>query len=235
MQMAASNINNSATAKQEVSPIPVPSQLWCAWQAFKGTNARRLTISDVDLRNKWILLTGGNSGVGSEAALQFVKWGANIILGCREPPPREMHPDDAVQMLKDAALAAGHKTSVIEWWECDMSSLQSVEAFGRRWLSTGRPLDILVNNAGIGGASKDNQHTQDGFETIHQVRNTFILVSIVKSNRSVGELYLSCTTHHGLASIIGTGFETPDCLHNVVYAVFWSLRLSKRKFWQRRI
>lgn len=167
--MAASNINNSATAKQPVPLIPVPSQLWCTWQALKGTNARRLTISDVDLRNKWILLTGDNSGIGSQAALQFVKWGANIIIGCREPPPREMHPDDAVQMLKDAAIAAGHKKSVIEWWECDMSSLQSVEALGKRWLSTGSPLDILVNNAGTGGASKDNRHTQDGFETLHQV------------------------------------------------------------------
>lgn len=174
--MVASNTDSNvaiATAQQSIPPIPVPSLSWCRWQAFKGTNSRRLTIPDVDLRNKWIVLTGGNSGVGLETALQFAKWGANIILGCRQQvPSHEMHPDDAVQMLKDAALAAGHGKVAIEWWECDMSSLKSVEDFGKSWLSTGRSLDILVNNAGIGGTpvSGETVYTADDFEIVHQVR-----------------------------------------------------------------
>jgi NAD(P)-dependent dehydrogenase (short-subunit alcohol dehydrogenase family) len=171
--MAASK-PNVTTSEQETPaiPIPVPSAWWCRWQLLKGTNPQHMTIPDVDLRDKWILLTGGNSGVGYEAALQFVKWGANIVLGCRpNPPSHEMHPDEAVQLLKDAASAAGHQTAVVEWWDVDMTILKSVEAFGKRWLETGRALDILANNAGIAGASLDGKIviTADGLEIVHQV------------------------------------------------------------------
>jgi NAD(P)-dependent dehydrogenase (short-subunit alcohol dehydrogenase family) len=234
MKMAAHNID-VAPVQQSRSPIPVPSQAWCMWQALKGTNPRRLKIPDVDLSNKWILLTGGNSGVGWEAALQFVKWGANIVLGCRQPPPHEMHPDVAVQKLKEAAVVAGYQNAVIEWWECDMSSLKSVEAFGKRWLATSRPLDILANNAGMGGVLGHVRYTQDCFEIVHQVWRIFILIGIMEPNLSLGKLHFSCPTHHDLASLSGTSFATPDYLHNVMYAIFWNLRLGKRKLRQKRI
>ena len=148
-----------------------PSALWCIWQCFwKGTRAGQLQIPDVDLRNKWVILTGGNSGIGREAVLQFSKWGANVILGCRQPPPHEPHPDAVVEECKAAALAAGHPDIVVEWWECDMSNLASVDAFGRRWLAKRTPLDILANNAGIPGSGRGIvKITNDGFELLHQV------------------------------------------------------------------
>ena len=126
-------------------------------------------IPGADLRSKWVIVTGGNSGIGREAALQFAKWGANIILGCRQPPLHEKHPDVVVEECKAAALAAGHEHTVIEWWECDMGSLESVEAFAKRWLAAERSLDILANNAGIGGYPGKDRRTVDGFELIHQV------------------------------------------------------------------
>lgn len=171
----ASKVVAKADAKVDVrntaqeTPIPVPTALWCNWQALKGTNPRNLFIPDVDLIGKWVILTGGNSGIGREAALQFAKWGANIILGCREPPAHEMHPEAAVELIKKGALTAGHSDTVVEWWECDMSSLDSVQTFGKRWLATERPLDILCNNAGIGGQGAKVQLTVDGFELLHQV------------------------------------------------------------------
>jgi len=159
----------SKTTKATPS-IPSPPQWWCHWQHTKGLDPRRVSLPDVDLRGKWIILTGGNSGIGREAALQFVKWGANIVLGCRQPPPHEPQRDAVLEELGLAALNAGHGTGVIEWWECDMSNLASVEAFGRRWLALDRPLDILANNAGMGGdAHNKTRLTADGFEILHQV------------------------------------------------------------------
>ena len=166
MEMNAQD--TKATKANGLLPFgPVPPQWWCGWQALKGTNFRQLSIPEVDLRDKWIVLTGGNSGIGREAALQFAKWGANIVLGCRQPTPRVMHPDVAVQELKAAALGAGHQKPKFEWWECDMSSLESVKAFSNRWLANGRPLDLLINNAGIGGVTGGFQQTSDGFEFVH--------------------------------------------------------------------
>jgi len=97
-----------------------------------------------------------------------------------------------VEECKANAKMAGHVTSEIEWWELDMSSLASVEAFAQRWLDTRRPLvrryhshehtmvllangrchvqDILCNNAGIGSSPGGQEVflTKDGFEIIHQ-------------------------------------------------------------------
>lgn len=159
------------SAKQSSKAIPEPSALWCLWKTLKGINSSKITIPDADLRQKWVIITGGNSGIGREAALQFSKWGANIILGCRQPPPHEPHPDVVVQECKAAALAAGHDSTCIEWSECDMANLASVEAFGKRWLARGTPLDILCNNAGMPGAQLSKvRMTTDGFEILHQVR-----------------------------------------------------------------
>lgn len=159
------------SAHQSNTAFREPSTLWCVWQCFiKGTKSDRLQIPDVDLRNQWVVLTGGNSGIGREAALQFSRWGANVVLGCRQPPPHEPHPDTVLEECRAAALASGHHDTILEWWECDMGNLASVEAFGKRWLAKGTPLDILANNAGMPSSVGDTvQSTIDGFELLHQV------------------------------------------------------------------
>lgn len=135
--------------------------------------------------------------MGREAALQFAKWGANIILGCREPPPHEPHPDVVVEELKSAALDAGHEDTVFEWWECDMSSLKSVEGFGKRWLERGQALDILVNNAGLGGVLSKTRHTVDGFDLIHQVNflsHVLLTKILLPSLARASSPRITCTT-----------------------------------------
>jgi len=207
---------------ESIPGMPVPYRWWCHWKALKGTNPRRLTIPDADLRNEWIILTGGNSGIGFEAALQFVKWGANIIIGCRQPPPHEMHPDAAVEKLQAAALAAGHGNAVIEWWECDMSSFESVEAFGQRWLARDLPLHILANNAGMPEYPGRVQFTKDGFEILHQVRTCIRHKKTISNNSNIllGELYLTCPSHSDLASLFSKSISTSYHLYNFMHAVF---------------
>ncbi|KAE9376393.1 NAD(P)-binding protein [Stipitochalara longipes BDJ] len=235
--MAASK-TDVAAAQQATHPIEVPSALWCRWQAVKGTNPQHLVIPDVDLGNKWILLTGGNSGIGFEAALQFVKWGANIVLGCRpNPPSHEMHPDAAVQILKDAASAAGHQNSIVEWWACDMSNLKSVEAFGKRWLETGRSLDILANNAGIARASVNSKpvYTTDGFEIVHQVNFTShvlltmtLLPSLAKAPQPRIICTTSCMQYFGTFDLSNANSGKNAYAHNKLYFQTWLTELQAR-------
>lgn len=153
----------------------VPPGWWCNWKALKGTNPRHLSIPPADLRNKLVVITGGNSGIGREAALQFAQFGADIILGCREPPAYETHPSLVLEECKEAALTAGHQTSKIQWWNIDMADLKSVEDFGKRLLDAGKPIDLLINNAGMPGSSGPAKFTRDGFEILHQVRFPILL------------------------------------------------------------
>jgi NAD(P)-dependent dehydrogenase (short-subunit alcohol dehydrogenase family) len=151
--------------------IPEPPMTWIVAQNFKGVDSKRLTLPDVDLSGRWVLISGSNNGIGRYAAIQFAAWGANVILAARDPPERETHPSKVVEECEEAARKKGHDNSTIEWWEVDYSKLKSVEALATRWLDTGRPLDILCNNAGIGTSPGGSAafKTEDGFEIIHQV------------------------------------------------------------------
>lgn len=161
------------------APLSI-AQPWTAWthlQSWKGRDTSFQVLPAVDLTGKWIIISGSNNGIGREAALQFAAWGGNLILACRDPPAKEIHPTVVVQECKDAAQKAGKKIEV-EWWEWDGGNFASVEAFCARWLKTGRPLDILCNNAGIGstpGGTNKVLKSVDGFEVLHQVSQSIEL------------------------------------------------------------
>jgi hypothetical protein len=164
--------------------VPPPAQLasWARRKSHAGANSEHLTVPAADLKGKRVIITGSNSGIGREAAIQMATWGANIVLGCRpNPPPHEMHPDKVVAECIQAANQAGHLVE-IEWWPIDNADLKSVDAFAKRWLDGGHALDILCSNIGMGAkrpVSKEQaergekyQKTVDGFEEIHSVRGS---------------------------------------------------------------
>ncbi|KAJ5697959.1 hypothetical protein N7488_011643 [Penicillium malachiteum] len=152
--------------------VQSPSKLFCFINDIKGLNWTTLTEEDVpqqDMRGKWVIITGANNGIGLETAKTLARWGANLILGCREPPKWETSPDVAVEKCLDLAKSAGH-SSIIEWWPINMTDMDSIDAFAQRWLDAGRALDILFNNAGMAPHSADEQlATKDGFQIVHQV------------------------------------------------------------------
>lgn len=157
--------------------FPLPTKEWTESHGGRRNNrTEKLTSKDVppiDLRGKWILISGANNGIGKEAAFTFAAWGANLVLACREPRASEGHPLKAVEGCIAAARNNGHADSVVEWWRYDATDLASVDALARRWLDTGRVLDVLCNNAGVGASpSLDSSKpwlTGDGFEFVHQV------------------------------------------------------------------
>ena len=174
---AEAKVDLNSVAYDAPLSFPEPPPAWVAKQTRRGAVSTWLTEASVpgtDLTGKWVVISGGNNGIGREAALQFASWGANLILACREPPPKEMHPAAVVDQCKARHKAAGKLYAEVEWWHIDMTNLATVEAFAKRWLDTGRPLDILCNNAGMGcnpGGAKIMK-TADGFEMVHQASLT---------------------------------------------------------------
>lgn len=162
--------------------IPYDAALTCpkpTWRQshgafFSGFRARKPNEKKANLAGQWVIISGGNSGIGREAALRFSSWGANIILACRQPPPHEPHPDTVKDECRKRATDAGFSDATIEWWELDCAKLASVETFCQRWLDSGRVLDILCNNAGIGGVPAGKELTEDGYHIVMQVRSLHV-------------------------------------------------------------
>ena len=103
---------------------------------------------------KTALVTGANSGIGYQAALELARHGAHVLLGCR----------NAAKGL--AALERIHRESPgasVAVVELDMASLASVRRFAAEFALDGRALDLLINNAGVMALPK-RELTQDGFE-----------------------------------------------------------------------
>ncbi|KAK0546134.1 hypothetical protein OC846_005073 [Tilletia horrida] len=147
------------------SPETVPwSQWYCQWRRFTGDSAKReAEPANVDLRGKTVIISGANSGIGYETALLSAKWGANVVLACRDPPPHETHPEQCIEQI---AAATGCPKDRLEWWEVDYTKFRTVHAFGKRWQESGRTCDYLFNNAGL---SAEHVKTEDGFDLVHQV------------------------------------------------------------------
>ena len=106
------------------------------------------------LQGRTALITGANSGIGYQAALELARHGAHVLLACRSQHKGE-------QAL--ARLLAEAPGSRAELALLDVSSLADVRRFSAQFLARGLALDILINNAGV-MALKPRQVTPEGFE-----------------------------------------------------------------------
>jgi NAD(P)-dependent dehydrogenase (short-subunit alcohol dehydrogenase family) len=117
-------------------------------------NAKPWTADDMpDLSGKTVIVTGGNSGIGYEAALQFARKKARTILACRSL-------DKAGAAA--AQIVASNPGATVEVMELDLSSLASVRSFADAFHQSHQSIDVLVNNAGV--MALPYRKTADGFE-----------------------------------------------------------------------
>ena len=104
---------------------------------------------------KTAIITGSNSGIGKETALDFAKRGARVILACRDEKK-------ASEAAKDIISKTGSDKVIIR--VLDLASFESVRAFAKLINETEERVDILVNNAGVGPGPL--QITKDGYERL---------------------------------------------------------------------
>src|SRR6266849_875470 len=106
-----------------------------------------------DLFSKTIVVTGGNSGIGYEAALEFARKRAKVILACR---------DLGKARTAAAQIASSSPGADVEVMALDLSSLASIRAFADAFHLQHPALHVLCNNAGV--MAIPYRSTVDGFE-----------------------------------------------------------------------
>ena len=105
------------------------------------------------LNGKTAIITGANTGIGKETALDFAKRGARVILACRDQKRASAAAEDIIKKSGNANVIV----SLV-----DLASFDSIKQFAKRINQTEASIHILVNNAAMMGCPK--WKTKDGFE-----------------------------------------------------------------------
>jgi len=113
-----------------------------------------------DLRGRVCIVTGANSGLGLQTAMQLAGNNAKVIMACRNVKKAE----DSRQLILDEFPGAD-----AEVMQVDLGDLASVRRFGNEFNEKYGQLDLLINNAGIGGFpfSKSPDGTEVHFAINH--------------------------------------------------------------------
>jgi len=94
----------------------------------------------MELAGKTAIVTGSNTGIGYETALDLYKKGAKVYVACRS----EEKALKAIETMKDVA-----EGGELIFEKLDLASLKSVKLFADKINSAESRLDLLVNNAGV--------------------------------------------------------------------------------------
>lgn len=102
---------------------------------------------------KVVVITGANSGIGKETAIDLAKRGGKIYIACRN----QQRGEDALKEIKDVS-----GSNNVHFLQLDLSSMESIREFSRKFHGLESQLHILINNAGVMACPK--ALTKDGFE-----------------------------------------------------------------------
>jgi NAD(P)-dependent dehydrogenase (short-subunit alcohol dehydrogenase family) len=142
-----------------------------------------------------IIVTGATSGIGLEAAANFVTLGASKVIIAA----RDMSKGEAVKA--DIESRTG-KRGILELWELDMDSYESVVAFARR-ANTLDYLDIAILNAGLRrGMFVQSKHGWEADLQVNTLSTTLLAVLLLpklkQSKQYTGKIPVLEFTNSGL-------------------------------------
>lgn len=110
------------------------------------------------IHDQVVVITGASSGIGREAALQFGKRGASVVLAARN--------ETALQEVANEIRAGGGRAYVAP---TDVADMEQVEHLATEAINAFARIDTWVNNAAIGMYALVEETTLEEFARILQV------------------------------------------------------------------
>ncbi len=161
-----------------------------------ATTTAEEVMQGISLAGKTVIITGGYSGLGKENARVFVNAGAHVIVPTRD-----------LQRAQEAMEGIE-----VQFESMDLLDPESIDAFARKFLETGKPLDILINSAGIMACplTRDSRGYELQFATNHlgHFQLTTKLLPALRKAQGARIVSVSSWGHH----FSNVNFEDPNFL-----------------------
>ncbi|HAU13217.1 MAG: SDR family oxidoreductase [Pseudomonadales bacterium] len=146
------------------------------------------------MQGKVAIVTGANTGIGRETALELARQGAQVFLACRSQAKTQPVVDEINRQIHDQDQGKA------EFLPLDLGSFDSVRRCAELFLQKGLPLHVLVNNAGLAG---NKGLTDSGFEMTFGVCHmghfllTNLLLDTLKQSAPARIVVVSSKMHKG--------------------------------------
>ncbi len=145
-----------------------------------------------DMTGKTVVITGANSGIGLETAVELARAGATTVITARDRARGEA-------AVADIRARAGHDR--VDLVLFDLGDIASVRQGAQAIVSRCDRIDVLVNNAGV--VLSDRRETPDGFEATFAVNHlgpfvlTELLLERIKHSAPSRIVNVASTAHKG--------------------------------------
>ena len=137
------------------------------------------------MENQTVIITGGSSGIGRAAALEFAQKGAQVLITGRR-----------LSALEEVASQHQNITAMV----ADSADPESAELIIKRALSLWGKLDVLVNNAGAGATAPLESVTEKQITDLFAVN---VVATSLLAAAAIPHLRASKGTIINVSSVIG--------------------------------
>ena len=168
-----------------------------------------------DMAGKVIVITGGNTGIGKEAAVALAGRGAQVVITSRNE-------ERGRAARQEIAQRSGNDS--VDVMPLDLASFRSIRSFAADALDRFDHLDVLVNNAGL--ILHRRAETEEGFEETFGVNHlghfllTDLLLERLRASAPARVVVVSSDAHKGARQ--GLDFDDLQAEHKYRWAKAYS-------------
>lgn len=181
------------------------------------------------MKDKVVVITGSNKGIGKEAAKQIAKLGAKVYMACRSL--------DSANQAKDEIISETGNANVFVRY-MDLASMESVINFADQFKKEESKLDVLINNAGLW--TKTKKLTDIGVEQTfavnvlgHQLLTQLLLDEL--KNASPSRIINTASHFAGGLDIDDINFEKRNYNETIAYKQTKQSNRMLTREWARRL
>ncbi len=181
------------------------------------------------MKDKVVIITGSNKGIGREAARQIAGRGARVYMACRSI-------DSANAAREEIVRETGNHNVFVRY--LDLASVDSIARFAEQFKKEESKLDVLINNAGLW--TKTKKLTEINVELTfavnvigHQLLTQLLLPEL--KNAAPSRIISTASHFAGHLDVNDINFETREYNETQAYKQSKQANRMLAREWARRL